>query len=252
MIDLTITASWDGSQQLSCIVEPAGYDPSVGGDLLIALHGHGADRRQFVEDPRDECRAVREIAAKRGLLLVAPDYRAPDSWMGPAATADLGDLITCLRREREIGALILCGGSMGAAASLAFAVMHPELVQGVVAMNGVADMLEFSNFQEAIRRSYGGAKEDVPHVYRARSAALHPQVLTMPLRLTIGGQDQSTPPASVRRLVAALAPINPRVRLLDRENEGHRTSYEDACDVLEFVRGQVCDHTPNDGDHDGA
>ena len=58
-------------------------------DLLVALHGHGSDRWQFIRDGRDECRGTREAAARHGAILVSPDYRAPTSWMGPKAEADL-------------------------------------------------------------------------------------------------------------------------------------------------------------------
>ena len=56
---------------------------------MLAFHGHGSDRWQFIKDARGECRGVRDVAARFGLILISPDYRAKTSWMGPKAEADV-------------------------------------------------------------------------------------------------------------------------------------------------------------------
>lgn len=240
--DRSFTATCDGSEQRYVVVLPDGATR----DVLIALHGHGSDRWQFVNDPRDECRAARDVAAEHGMLFVSPDYRAPTSWMGPAAEADLVDIIGELRQTCGVARVFLCGGSMGAASSLTFAVLHPELIDGVVAVNGLANHVEYENFQDAIAASFGGSKAEVPEEYRKRSAEFAPERLTMPVGLTTSGQDESTPPDSVLRLAAALEPINPRVLLIHRDDEGHRTNYADTRAVLEFVVAQA-DANPETG-----
>lgn len=82
---------------------------------MVALHGHGSDRWQFVQNGRDECRGMRDAAARFGMLFVSPDYRAKTSWMGPAAEADLLQILDELHEKYPIRYTIVGGGSMGAA-----------------------------------------------------------------------------------------------------------------------------------------
>jgi hypothetical protein len=49
---------------------------------------------------RGETRAVLDVAARHGLILVTPDYRATKSWMGPKAEADLTQIIEELKGKR--------------------------------------------------------------------------------------------------------------------------------------------------------
>ena len=125
---------------------------------------------------------------------------------------------------------------MGGAASLAFAVLHPELIDGVVSMNGTANFLEYENFQSAIRESFGGTKEQLPLEYKKRSAEYWPEKLTMPIGLAVSGKDRSVPPQSVLRLASVLKSIGHRpVKLIHRPSMGHATEYDDAIAILEFV-----------------
>ncbi|MDO4558417.1 MAG: alpha/beta fold hydrolase [Planctomycetia bacterium] len=204
-------------------------------DLLVTLHGHGADRNQFVYDVRDECLATRIIADRFGLLMVSPDYRARTSWMGPAAEADMVQLIGILRKEFPIRHVIFAGGSMGASSSLTFAAIHPELVDAVVAMNGLANHLEYENFQDAIVESFGGDKRTIPEEYRKRSAEYFPERFTVPLAVTTGGHDTLVPPDSVTRFVAILAKLGRPVVQIHRPEGGHETNLADAIAAYEFV-----------------
>jgi pimeloyl-ACP methyl ester carboxylesterase len=238
--DVTFVARCDRSTQHYVLVTPAGFQPDIAHHVLIALHGHGSDRWQFVNHPRDECRAARDAAAAHQMLFVAPDYRAKTSWMGPKAEADVVQILAELKTRFRVGKVILCGGSMGATAALTFAVLHPELVDGVVAMNGTANLLEFGGFAEAIRASFGGSKTEIPEEYRRRSAEFRPERLTMPVALTVGGADRVVPGASILRLVHRLEKLQPNVRLTYRPQGGHSTNYDDAKAAIEFVLGRSC------------
>jgi len=233
--DVTFVASCDGSTQRYVRVLPPRFRAAGPHDVLIALHGHGADRWQFVNDPRDECRAARDAAAQGGMLYISPDYRASTSWMGPEAEADLVDVITAVRGQYKINRVFLCGGSMGGASSLTFTALHPALIAGVAAMNGIANHVEYPNFQEAIARSFGGTKTEVPDEYTKRSAEFHAAKFTMPVGLCTGGKDTSTPPDSILRLATEIRRNNPDVLLIHREHEGHCTNYADARSLLEFI-----------------
>ena len=198
--DIVFRAEIDDHEERYVEVLPVGFDPSRPHDLLLALHGHGSDRWQFVKQPRDECRAARDVAAKNQAIFVSPDYRAKTSWMGPKAEADVVQIINEVKRRHKIRRVIVSGGSMGGTASLTFAALHPQLVDGVVAMNGTANLWEYENFQDAIRASFGGDKQTVPEQYKRRSAEYAVEKLTMPIACTTGGKDQSVPPESAGRL----------------------------------------------------
>jgi pimeloyl-ACP methyl ester carboxylesterase len=237
--DVPFTAKCDNSEQRYVVIYPEGFQADQPHDLLIALHGHGSDRWQFAKGDFDEARAAREAASSRRMLFVSPDYRATTSWMGPKAEADVVQIIAELKSKFKIGKTILCGGSMGGSSALSFAALHPELLDGVVSMNGTANHLEYENFQDAIQASFGGTKAQIPSEYKKRSAEYWPERLTMPIAMMAGGKDTVVPPQSVLRLADVLKKINPNVLLLYREAGLHSTDYKDAKEAYDFVIGKA-------------
>ncbi len=237
--DVAFLARCDGTTQRYVLLLPEAFQPGQTHHLLLALHGHGSDRWQFLTSDRDECRAVRDVAAAQALILVSPDYRAKTSWMGPKAEADVVQLIDELKVHYTIGKVFVAGASMGGASALTFAALHPGLVDGVISMNGTANHLEYENFQDAIRASFGGTKTEIPQQYKRRSAEYWPLRLTMPIAITAGGQDRSVPPQSVLRLADVLQKLGRPVRVIYRPNQGHSTNYADAKVALEFVLHQA-------------
>ncbi len=237
--EVVFLAAVDGTEQRYIEMLPADFDARKQHDVLIALHGHGADRQQYVVESRGECKAARDAAARYEMIFISPDYRATTSWMGPKAEADLIQIIGDLRRKYEIGKVFLTGGSMGGSSVLTFAALHPDLVAGVASQNGTANHVEYQNFQDAIAASFGGTKTERADEYRKRSAEFWPERFTMPVAICAGGKDESVPPQSVLRLAKALQERSARVLLLYREEGGHNTNYEDTMAGLEFVIQQA-------------
>ena len=235
--EVTFTAALDGTLQAYVPILPEGFDSSQEHDVLIALHGHGSDRWQYVRDPRDECRATRDMAGKRNMVFISPDYRAKTSWMGPKAEADLVQIIEQLRRQYRVGRVFLVGGSMGGSAALTFGALHPDLIAGICSENGTANHLEYDQFQEAIAESFGGSKHAIPVEYKKRGAEYWPEVLTMPIAITAGGKDTLVPPQSVLRLADVLKKLGRCVLVIYRAEGGHQTDYADTMAALEFVLG---------------
>ena len=233
--DLSFTATVDGTTQRYVERLPPGFDPEESHHLLIALHGHGSDRWQYATATSGSPVAARAVAAKYGMILASPDYRAKTSWMGPEAEADVVQLIALLRERHRVGNVFLVGGSMGWSSVLTFTALHPELVAGVCSCNGTANHLEYERFQDAIRASFGGTKREVPLEYKKRSAEYFPERFTMPVAITAGGRDTSVPPDSVVRLAGILRKLGRKVLLIFREQGGHSTTPEDAATALEFV-----------------
>lgn len=238
-VEVTFTAQLDGTAQKYVLVPPRAFDPSKTYSLMIALHGHGSDRWQFVHSDRDECRAARSVASKYNLLFVCPDYRAKTSWMGPAAEADLLQILDEVHAQYRIDKTIVMGGSMGGSSALTFTALHPERVDGVVSLNGTANHLEYEQFQEFIAAAYGGTKAEIPVEYKRRSAEYWPERFTMPVAMTTGGTDALVPPDSCLRLAAILAKLNPHSLLIHRPEGGHATNLEDSTAALEFVCNRV-------------
>ena len=236
--DVSFTAKCDNSRQQYLLITPKRLNENEQHDVLILLHGHGSDRRQILDDSVKEFRAGRDTAAARGMLVVSPDYRGRTSWMGPRAEADLQQIIAELKSDCRIRKVVVAGASMGGSSALTFAALHPELVDGVVAMNGTANHIEYENFQDAISKSFGGEKTRIPLEYKKRSAEYWPEQFTMPVAITASGKDKTVPPASVLRLANTIKKIQPdNVLLIYRETAGHETSYEDSKAAFEFVLG---------------
>lgn len=241
-VDQTMTAEADGSEQRYVVLAPAKHTGDQPVDVMIALHGHGSDRWQFVRDGRPECLESRRCAAAAGMLFVSPDYRARTSWMSPLAEQDLLQLIGILKREYRVRHVVLCGGSMGGTAALAFAALHPDQIDAVVSLNGTANLVEYDKFQDAIAAAYGGTKEEVPDVYRSRSAELHTdRLLRMPVAATTGGKDTLVPADSVLRLMQRLQKDGGRTLLLHREDGGHSTNAADTHAAITFVLRQLAE-----------
>jgi lysophospholipase L1-like esterase/pimeloyl-ACP methyl ester carboxylesterase len=239
--DVAFTARVDNSEQRYVLAIPGGRDSQRPHDLLIALHGHGSDRWQFVKDERGECRGLRELAAQHQMIFVSPDYRAKTSWMGPLAEADVLQILDDLHGRFRIRNVIIAGGSMGGTAALTFAALHPKCVDGVVSLNGTANLVDYPNFADAISESFGGSREQQPDVYRQRSAEFFPDRLKMPVAVTTGGMDSLVPPDSVLRLVQSLEGLRSPVHSIHRQNGGHSTTLEDTQAALQFVIDQL-DH----------
>lgn len=233
--DIVFKADIDGSQQRYVELMPPDFDPKAPHDVVLAFHGHGADRWQFIKDTRGECKGVRDVAAKFGMIVVSPDYRAKTSWMGPKAEADVVQIIAEMKLRHHVGRVFVAGGSMGGTAVLAFTALHPELVAGVCSLNGTANLIDYEKFQEARTASFGGSKSAVPEEYKKRSAEFFPEMFTMPAAFTTGGKDDVVPPQSVLRLVEKLRQAKRKVLSIHREAGGHSTTYEDTCAAMEFM-----------------
>jgi dipeptidyl aminopeptidase/acylaminoacyl peptidase len=259
--EVEFKARFDGGIQKYIIRLPRDFKPNKEHDLMIGLHGHGSDRHQFAQDDRGECRGARDVAGRHRMIFVSPDYREKTSWMGPAAEADMVQLIGDLKRQYKIRMVYIVGASMGGTAALTFAALHPDLVDGVCSLNGMANLLEYTvdvaGIQEAIKNSFGGRPDETPDdykkrnpdEYKKRSAEFHPGKFTMSLAITASGQDGIVPPDSVLRLAEAVQKHNPRVFVIHRPQEGHLTSYEDTVIAIMYItepHPQSC-HPDNSG-----
>ena len=237
--DVAFKADCDGTEQRYVLMLPVDFDPKTVHHVLVALHGHGSDRWQFAAGRSPTGRAVREVSVERELILVLPEYRARKSWMGPKAEADVRQIIGAVKAEFRVDKVFLCGGSMGGSSALTFTAIHPYLIDGVAAINGTANHLEYEKFQDAIGPSFGGTKREIPQEYIKRSAEYWPERFTMPVGITASGKDAIVPPESVMRLAGILEKLDCRVLVIYREEMLHTSKPDDIQRVLDFVIDQA-------------
>lgn len=233
--DVSFKAEVDGTEQFYMEMLPDDFNQKKIYDLIIGLHGHGSDRKQFAIDGRTECSSFRAFAEKYGMIAVTPDYRAATSWMGPKAEADTVQIISDLKKKYKINRVFIVGASMGGTSVLTFAALHPDIVDGVTSMNGHANHVEYNQFQDAIATSFGGTKDKMRKEYKKRSAEFYAKILTMPIAFTVSDNDTLVPPASTLRLAKDLKKLKRKILVIDRPTGGHSTSYKDAIEAMEFM-----------------
>jgi predicted esterase len=233
--DMAFTARTDGTVQRYVLALPEGYQAERTHHLMVGLHSFGGDRWQFLQTKYPTVRAAVDTVAKWKMIYVLPEYRGPRSWMGAKAEADVVQIIADVKAQYRIGEVFLCGTSMGGSAALTFTALHPELVDGVIAMNATANHLELETLKDSVAESFGGAKDMIPLEYKKRSAEYWPERFTMPVALTAGGKDKLIPPESVTRLSGVLRKLGRKVLLIVPPNQGHQTGYEDAMAAFDFV-----------------
>ena len=87
--DVTFVSKVDGTEQRYVLMLPKDLPGERKVDLVIALHGHGSDRWQFVNAERDECRAAREMAAKHNMIYLCPDPTKVNGAVSMNGTANM-------------------------------------------------------------------------------------------------------------------------------------------------------------------
>lgn len=240
--DVSFISDFDKTPQKYAIMAPDADTSERVLDMMVVLHGYGSDRWQFINDPRNECAACRDVAIESGMIYVSPDYRLTN-WMGAAAEADVVKIIKDIKAKYRIGKVFIAGGSMGGSSCLTFAALHPDLIDGVVSLNGMANYLEYvasDGLQHSIYKSFGGTKTTALREFKKRSAEYWPEKFTIPVGITAGSKDTIVPPGSVVRLTNVLKLLGRDVMLIYRKDGGHETNYEDTRTALDFVIQKAC------------
>jgi pimeloyl-ACP methyl ester carboxylesterase len=182
-------------------------------NTIVYLHGSFAHADQiFIRRDIRDFWLSRIMAGRHPLLSV--NMRGT-SYMSPAATADMSDLLDYASEELSCTRFVLLGGSCGASSAVAYALLHPQRVHGVIAM-GMCDILARLDFARrsdnpvlrdlarTVFAAYGATPEEKPGLYQARSILAHPDRMTMPFVLTMGEHDVLIPVAETRRIEAAM------------------------------------------------
>lgn len=178
----------------------------------------------------------RELASRQAIY-ICPEYRG-GSWMGPAAEADLGEIIRLVRENYDVDELILTGGSMGGTSALIFASRHPGSVDGVIALCPATDPAAmFSAFSDQFLVSYGGSPQEVPERYEERRSRDRASILArIPIAVVHGTDDVVIPVEHSRVLVERLRDEKARILYLEMSGGDHDAPLDiSVSELFDFV-----------------
>jgi len=205
---ITYVSAVDGSEDWALFLPG---DPRQ--NTVVYLHGSFAQADQIFT--RADIRDFWLTRIRRGHHPLVSVNLRDTAYMSPAATTDFSDLLDFCRAYLACERFVLLGGSGGASSAMAYAVMHPDKLHGVVAM-GMCDIFERLAFARrsanpvlqrlaaTVFAAYGGTPEEKPELYQARSVLAHCDRLTMPVVLTMGENDALIPVQETRRIAAAM------------------------------------------------
>lgn len=205
---ITYTSAFDGESDWAIFVPG---DPRK--NTIVYLHGSFASGDQIFT--RQDIRDFWLSRITRGNHPLLSVNMRGTSYMSPAATADMTDLLEYTRTELGCTNFVLLGGSGGASSAMAYAVLEPQNVHGVIAM-GMCDILarlEFARqsnsavlqkLAKCVFLAYGGTPQENPEPYQARSVLTHLEKLSMPVVLTMGEKDTLIPVEETRKIASAM------------------------------------------------
>jgi dipeptidyl aminopeptidase/acylaminoacyl peptidase len=200
-------SSFDGSAQTFLEKDFGDEDSGVNRLVFVYLHGALSHQEQGVTAGiyNGSFEKWGAELARRNAIYVCPEYRG-NSWMGPAAEADVLDILSFLTKRFPGRRLILAGGSMGGTSALIFASRHPKAVDGVISLCPATDpALMFGVFPEHFVESYGGSPDDVPEVFLDRTSRTRVDALSsLPLAIVHGSSDAIIGVENSRILVSQL------------------------------------------------
>lgn len=235
----TFASSFDGSAQ-TYLEKNFGAEETAP-LVIIYLHGALSHQEQGMTAGIYEnafSRWGEELAARHAVYL-CPEYRG-NSWMGPAAEADLSDIIQGVKTRYPACRLILAGGSMGGTSALIYASRHPAALDGVIALCPATDpVMMFEQFPDHFLGSYGGSPTTVPNVFAERTSRKRATALaTLSLSIVHGSADATIDVEHSRVLVRLLRAQGARCHYQEIPGGDHDSPLQIPLGgMLDFVRG---------------
>jgi pimeloyl-ACP methyl ester carboxylesterase len=205
-------SDYDATRQSYLLLTPNVLSPTAQ-PLIVYFHSMGKGPDEVLN-----LSAGTELLASflidRKTIIVSPDYRG-DSWLNPAAAADVTQMIRSLKLRYAISSIVVVGVSMGGTAALMYPLLAPSdiSVSGMVATIYASDVKDLwsetknTQVKESLRTAYGGTPSDQLRVYEERSVMRNIVRLpiSMPVALYGSYNDSMIPTAQQTRLRDALA-----------------------------------------------
>lgn len=200
-------SEFDGTRQSYLLVTPD-FVSSSKHPLIVYFHsmGNGPDEVLRLQAGAE---TLVSYLVDRNAIIASPVYRG-DSWLNPAATADVTQMIRSLQARFAVASVILAGLSMGGTAALIYPLLAPSdiSVGGIVAAAYASDVVELgaetknTQVRESLRTAYGGTPNEQARLYEERSVIRNIVRLptTMPIALYATYNDLMIPTAQQTRL----------------------------------------------------
>jgi acetyl esterase/lipase len=210
--NLSFVSDYDGTTQRYLLITPAARDTTPK-PLVVYLHsmGNGMDE---ISKWRTGEESLIDALMRRQVILASPAYRG-DSWLNPAATADVSKMIRGLKERFAISRIIVSGFSMGGSAAVMYPLVAPPdiSVDGIVAAGFASDVIDLwtepgnAQVKESLRNAFNGSPIQQPQVYEERAllrqiTRLSPAV---PVALFSSYSDSMIPTQQQVRLREAIA-----------------------------------------------
>ncbi|MCE5200416.1 alpha/beta fold hydrolase [bacterium] len=189
--------------------------PNESSDVwFVTIHGHGSTADQLFTrtDIREHWLGY---CTRHGFSVLCPNVRG-NSWMGPAAAADLHNLLREVRAHFGVSKFIFMSGSMGGTSNLIYSILHPEDVAGIVSFGAASDLSSYHAFcrasdssilheiADAIEAAYGGLPYANQEIYQKHSTLLNASRIVVPTVVMHGTADAIIPVSQTRALAAAM------------------------------------------------
>ena len=178
---------------------------------VVVIHGHGSHGDQIFTRP--DIRKWGTFILSNGYGLLSPNLR-DNAWMSPEAADDLTALILYAKEHYGWKKIVLASGSMGGTSNLIYAGLHPELVDGVVALGAASDLTRYAKWCDAqtqrpicheIAAAIRTAYHNDQKLLDKHSVCRNASKLTMPVFLYHGSADATIPVSESRTLAGLLA-----------------------------------------------
>ena len=179
---------------------PSGAAAETRYPLLFALPGAGGSLTNYnFADPAFQ--DLRDELDRNNVFVVIPDLGARH-FMNDQAMRDLDGIMEAMFKHPQVDShrVHLLGTSMGGGSALAYALHQPRRVRSVISHMGMTDFAIWANenrdYETALSDALGGSPDQVPEVYRMRSALENAECLRpIPVMLIHGSNDDTVLPS---------------------------------------------------------
>ncbi len=234
-VRLNYRSQFDGFEDWAII-----YPRKKNDTWIVCIHGHGSNGDQLYVRPDIRDRWLPKFL-DLGFGILTPNLRN-NAWMSPTAALDLHDLFTFLRLEFNARRFILASGSMGGTSNLIYPILYPQDISAVVALCPATDLASYYHWcrqnntgvlkeiADAIESAYAGP----PGLYEKHSTLTHCELLTMPVYISHGSDDQVIPVNQSRNLANKMAGVS-TFKYEELPNGNHDTPLSFLPQALDWV-----------------
>jgi len=207
----------DNTPQFCRCYLPINYDPAKKWPMVVYLHGYNGDNPEYI-NWWDVDRRHHDIADKYGVIFIEPHGRGNTQYLG-IGDRDVLKCIELAKQKLNVDAdrVYLTGSSMGGWGTWNVGTRHPELFAAIAPIYGGDDYhVGMSEENIAKMSAWNSYLRD-----KSSSSSRFESLLTMPILVSHGDNDQSVDVNNSRYLVRLLQRWDYDVRYIEVPGKGH-------------------------------